>query len=61
MPKDEQVCNTCTYFKPMEHSGGRCRMSPPTVHVVSNNHVETYWPWVGIKDWCGLWVEDTND
>lgn len=42
-------CKTCAFY-----DDRRCRQSPPTV-VQSETGLETVWPVVGDKDWCGEW------
>lgn len=62
MPKNQESCADCRYWKPLASlcKVGLCRRYPPTIIIVpeSTYAVEeelTRWPDVGFDDWCGEW------
>ncbi len=53
-------CKDCFYFREIYSGGGECRRTGPKVfkisRTVNRSVIESYWPPVVARDWCGQGV-----
>jgi hypothetical protein len=57
-----EKCKNCKYFKEGKYEKGECRIRAPrsVIYEDEGRHI-TYFPGVKFDDYCGDFIERTND